>query len=129
MEDQRLETCVRQNQDIFVVDVSGEVDMGTAPLFKSVVGTAAEQGGHVIINMAGVTYMDSSGFGTLLSATKKLRPTGGSIHLVGCSEIIERMLQITRLNTILGLHASEEEALNAITRNGSAAADFSTAAR
>ena len=70
--------------------------------------------------MNDVTYMDSSGFGTLLSATKRLRPRGGSIHLVGCNDVIARMLHITRLNTIFGLHASEEEALRSLapSRNG-----------
>ena len=63
--------------------------------------------------MTDVTYMDSSGFGTLLSATKRLRPVSGGLHLFGCNDAIMRMLQITRLNTIFGVHATEDEALSA----------------
>lgn len=118
MEEQRLETRVRQTSDASVVDVQGEIDLATTSRFRSAVGEAIETNNHVIINMTGVTYMDSSGFGTLLSATKKLRPAGGSIHLVGCNDVIERMLQITRLATIFGMHQTEEEARRAIA-NGS----------
>ena len=121
MEDRRLQTQLRQKQEACVVDVKGEIDISTVPAFKAAVGEATESAGHVIINMEDVTYMDSSGFGTLLSATKKLRPEGGSIHLVGCNDIITRMLRITRLNTIFEMHASEDDALRALPTNGHAA--------
>lgn len=118
MDSQRFEASVRQAENVAVVDVRGEIDVATASQFKEIVGTAAEQGSHVIINMADVTYMDSSGFGTLLSATKRLRPDGGSVHLVGCNDVIERMLRITRLSTIFNIHSSEDDALRALTTNG-----------
>lgn len=104
-----------------VLDVRGEVDLATAPALKEAITEAMVGSHHVIINMAEVNYMDSSGFGTLLSATKLLRPLGGSVHLVACNPNIERMLQITRLSTLFGSHASEEDAARAIAANGSAA--------
>ncbi len=126
MDEQRLETAMRQAQDACVVDVRGEIDLSTVPVFKDALGAATEKGSHVIINMTDVTYMDSSGFGTLLSAKKKLRSNGGSIHLVGCNEVIARMLHITRLNTIFNLHASEDDALRSLPVNGAAAANGSS---
>ena len=126
MDEQRLETAMRQAQDACVVDVRGEIDLSTVPVFKDAVGAATKRGGHVVINMAGVTYMDSSGFGTLLSATKKLRPSGGSIHLVGCNDVIRRLLQVTRLNTIFDMHSSEDEAFHSLP-GGSGAAGGSPA--
>ena len=68
----------------------------------------------MIVDLSAVTYMDSSGFGTLLTATKKLRPGGGTLYLVGSSSNIERMLVITRLNTIFSIHRTESEAREAI---------------
>jgi anti-anti-sigma factor len=64
--------------------------------------------------MAGVEFMDSSGFGTLLGATKRLRPEGGSVHLFACSPTIERMLHLIRLDTIVGVHAHEDDAVASI---------------
>ncbi len=114
MENMRIETSLRHSDDIPVLDVVGEIDIYTTPQFKEAVSAAInENKPTIVINMTRVTYMDSSGFGTLLSATKRLRPLDGSLYLTGCNEAIQRMLQITRLNTIFGVYSSEDEALAA----------------
>jgi anti-sigma B factor antagonist len=114
METLRIETSLRQQDDIPVLDVIGEIDIYTTPQFKEAVSEAIDQNKPaIVINMTKVTYMDSSGFGTLLSATKRLRPLDGALYLSGCNEAIQRMLQITRLNTIFGVYGTEEEAIAA----------------
>lgn len=111
METMRIETSLRHLDGIPVLDVVGEIDIYTTPQFKEAVSAAIDENNPaIIINMTQVTYMDSSGFGTLLSATKRLRPLDGALYLAGCNESIQRMLQITRLNTIFGVYATEEEA-------------------
>ena len=116
MDTMRIETSLRHRNEIPVLDVVGEIDIYTTPQFKEAVGAAInENKPAIIINMAKVTYMDSSGFGTLLSATKRLRPLEGALYLSGCNEAIQRMLHITRLNTIFGVYATEYEALAAAT--------------
>ena len=115
-EEQRLHAALRQTPEgVPVMDLRGEVDLSTAPLLKEALAGATVNNRHIIINMAEVTYMDSSGFGTLLAVTRALRPLGGSVHLVACNSGIERMLQITRLNTLFGIHDSEDEARQAIS--------------
>lgn len=114
METLRIETNLRHQDDIPVLDVVGEIDIYTTPQFKEAVSAAIDQNKPaIVINMTQVTYMDSSGFGTLLSATKRLRPLDGALYLSGCNEAIQRMLQITRLNTIFGVYPTEEEAIAA----------------
>lgn len=108
----RIETSLRQRDGIPVLDVAGEIDIYTTPQFKEAVTAAInENKPAIIINMTRLTYMDSSGFGTLLSATKRLRPVDGALYLTGCNESILRMLQITRLNTIFGVYPTEDDAL------------------
>lgn len=115
MENIRIETNLRYTNDIPVLDVAGEIDIYTTPQFKDAVNEAIKAGKQaVIINMNQVTYMDSSGFGTLLSATKRLRPINSSLLLAGCNDAITRMLQITRLNTIFGVYKTEQEAVSAV---------------
>ena len=110
----RLETGVRDIEGTKVLDVAGEIDVYTAPQFKEAVnGILAEGQKHLVINMANVSYMDSSGFGTLLSATKRLRPQGGTVNLVKCNRSIERILKITRLDTIFATHGDVDEAVRA----------------
>jgi anti-sigma B factor antagonist len=117
MENVRIETSLRQHDGIPVLDVTGEIDIYTTPQFKEAVSAAIDEGkSSIVINMLNVTYMDSSGFGTLLSATKRLRPVEGALYLSGCNAAITRMLQITRLNTIFGIFATEEEAVAAANK-------------
>jgi anti-anti-sigma factor len=71
----------------------------------------------LIIDMNGVTYMDSSGFGALLGATKRLRPEGGALHLVGAKPTVERMLHLTRLDTVIDMYPTMDQAI-AAARNG-----------
>jgi anti-sigma B factor antagonist len=114
METLRIETNLRHQQDIPVLDVIGEIDIYTTPQFKEAVSAAIDENKPaIVINMTQVTYMDSSGFGTLLSATKRLRPLDGALYLSGCNEAIQRMLQITRLNTIFGVYDTEADAIAA----------------
>jgi anti-sigma B factor antagonist len=115
LESIRLETSTRPVGEMQVLDVSGEIDVYTAPQFKEAVNQLINAGQtDLIINMDGVTYMDSSGFGTLLSATKRLRPEGGSVNLIACNSAIDRMLRITRLNTVFGTFATVDEAVAAV---------------
>ncbi len=115
METMRIETSLRQREGVPILDVVGEIDIYTTPQFKEAVSAVIDGNeSAIVINMAHVTYMDSSGFGTLLSATKRLRPVDGALYLAACNDAIQRMLQITRLNTIFGVYETEDEALAAV---------------
>lgn len=98
-----------------VLHVAGEIDIYTAPSFKEAINELISAGhNHILIDMTEVAFMDSSGFGTLLSASKPLRPIGGSLSLVGCNEAITRMLEITRLNTLVPVYNNRDEAIRRI---------------
>ena len=123
MENPRLETNVQQSDVGPVLAVYGEIDVYTAPMFKqAVVGLVTEGIKHVFIDMNGVTYMDSSGFGALLGATKRLRPGGGALHLVGAKPTVERMLHLTRLDTVIDMHPTLDQAITAARSGGGKAA-------
>ena len=115
VENIRLETAIEEVSNVSVVRVVGEIDIYTAPTFKSAVHKAIDSGArNLVVDLTDVSYMDSSGFGTLLGATKRVRPKGGTISLVGCSEAIERMLRITRLDTIFGVFPTTNDAVSAL---------------
>lgn len=115
MEGIRLETGFSEIDGMKVLDVAGEIDVYTAPQFKDAVNSIINSGEkHLIINMADVTYMDSSGFGTLLSAVKRIRPQGGTVNLVKCNSAIDRILRITRLNTVFATYDNVSDAIKAI---------------
>jgi anti-sigma B factor antagonist len=120
----RLQTQVREDGPYPVLKVDGEIDVFTAPLFKqAVVNLVAAGHRHLFLDLRGVSFMDSSGFGALLGATKRLRPEGGSLSLIGCNRTIQRMLHLTRLDTILSMYESEEEAMAAVRERATASSD------
>jgi anti-sigma B factor antagonist len=111
VENLRLHTHMQEGNPDPVLVVAGEIDVFTAPLFKqAVVNMVADGQQHLYIDMREVSFMDSSGFGALLGATKRVRPEGGSLNLIGCNRTILRMLHLTRLDTILGVFETLEEA-------------------
>ena len=117
MESIRLETVIRDVDTTKVLNVSGEIDVYTAPQFKEAVNSIIDSGQkHLVVDMNQVTYMDSSGFAALLSATKRLRPQGGTVNLVNVSNAIDRILRITRLDTIFGTYDSIDEALSELSK-------------
>lgn len=111
----RLGLDVQNVSGVPVLRVSGEIDIYTAPLFKqSVVKLVSEGNNDVVIDLSEVTFMDSSGFGTLLGATRRLRPSGGGLHLAGANSTIQRMLRLTRLDTIMQVYDTAEQAARAV---------------
>ena len=115
VESARLEAAVKRVSGLPVVRVAGEIDIYTAPEFKSAINEAVSSGAtDLVVDLTDVSYMDSSGFGTLLGAAKRLTPKGGSVNLVGCSKAIERMLKITRLDTIFRMFSDVDDAVAAI---------------
>jgi len=125
----RLDYEVRRVSGFPVLGVTGEIDIYTAPLFKqAVVNLVSEGNQNVIIDLSGVTFMDSSGFGTLLGATKRLRPTGGGLHLASPNSTIQRMLRLTRLDSIMQIHDSVDAAVQSVQEGGGAARETAAAA-
>jgi len=99
-----------------VLNVSGEIDAYSAPQFRQAVMEILDKNDHyLIVDMHNVRYMDSSGFAILLSAMKRISPTGGTVHLVGCTPTIDRLLKITKLSSIMAIHQDIDDAVQALS--------------
>jgi anti-sigma B factor antagonist len=98
--------------DVQALDLEGEVDVYTAPVLRQAIMDQVEGGvKHLLINLARVEYLDSTGLGILIGGVKRLKEQGGSLRLVGPSARIQRIFEITGLNKIFDVYASEQEAL------------------
>ena len=117
MKTEQLELTVRRaSGNVPVIDLRGEVDVYTAPKFKTSMIELIDEGNyHIIVNLSNVQYMDSAGLGALVSGLKRVREHEGSINLVSPTVPVQRVLDITRLSKILTIYASEQQALQSIT--------------
>ena len=68
------------------------------------------QSPHVVLNLAEVNYMDSSGVGTLVSLYTSAHGAGGNIKLAGLGSRVKDVLQITKLGTIFEVFDAAENA-------------------
>jgi len=66
---------------------------------------------QIVVNLEHVPYIDSSDIGRLIRSHLSVRRAGGRVRLCNLSERVLAVLQMTRLDTVLDLYASEEEAL------------------
>lgn len=100
--------------NIKALDLKGEVDVYTAPVLRQEIVNLVDSGvKHVIINLTRVEYLDSTGLGILIGGIKRLKEQGGSLRLVGPSARITRIFEITGLNKIFDVYATEQDALAA----------------
>lgn len=106
----KFETEASNVSGVCVIKVTGDIDMYSATEFRQAIKEALD----LIVDLTGVEYMDSSGFGALLGATRITKARGGQIVLVGCNEAITRMLNITRLDLVFPMSDNCEMAVDAV---------------
>lgn len=96
----QLEIAVHNAPEAVVLQLSGEVDLGTTPQFSSAVSLAAASrpGTPVAIDMSGVELIDSTGLRVLLDASRSLGP---SLVVLRPSREVQRMLELTMLSATI----------------------------
>ena len=105
----------RLDQGITVVTVSGEVDVSTSPGLRtgllSVVTDESSRG--LVVNLANVNFIDSTGVGVLVGVWHRVRATEGCLALAAPSRQARSVLETTGLMKVLPVYDTEEEALQA----------------
>lgn len=94
-----------------VVEVTGELDVYTAPVLEETLGDLVDAGSvDIVVDLRGVTFMDSTGLGLLIKALKWTREHDGSLHIVANTEKVLKVFRVTGLDSVLSLHSSVDEA-------------------
>jgi len=109
---------VRPTQQIAVIALEGEVDIYSAPQFKEALLSGIDDGATtIVVDLAQVTFIDSTALGVLVSGAKRVRPSNGRLDIVCTDENITRIFEITGLDRIFGIFLTREEALRASARD------------
>lgn len=92
----------------------GELDLASADSFRTALDNALDDNkvGHLIVNLSGISYIDSSGLGVLLGRYKRVASSGGRVSLVAARPQVRKILELSGLLRIMGEYNSEEEALS-----------------
>ncbi|HEV2815241.1 MAG TPA: STAS domain-containing protein [Solirubrobacteraceae bacterium] len=90
--------------DACTLAVAGELDIGTAPRFRTKVSTLMGIGcRHVSVDLSEATFLDSSGLGAIVWAAHRLQAAGGDLTLVDASDAVASTLEVTGVGPLLGL--------------------------
>ena len=109
-----LELNERQAGDVTILDMSGSVRMGegAVSLRNSIRGLNDEGKKKILLNLAGVKNIDSSGIGELIANYTTVRRDGGQLKLLNLTDKIQNLLVITKLLTVFDSFDNEAEALS-----------------
>ena len=106
----------RQAGDVTVLDMEGKITIGEGSVaLRSAIRRLLEEGKQkVLLNLAGVGYIDSSGIGELVSSYTAIAVKGGGqLKLLNLTQKLQDLLTITKLLTVFDVYDSEADALNA----------------
>src|SRR3984893_307192 len=104
----------RQAGDVAILDLDGEVRMGDSAtaLRGAIRGLVAGGNQKILLNLAGVRYIDSSGIGELIANYTTVGRSGGQLKLLNLTDKVQDLLVITKLLTVFDVYENESEALS-----------------
>ncbi|BCJ32719.1 anti-sigma-B factor antagonist [Actinocatenispora thailandica] len=98
--------------DRTILRVTGEIDVYTAPRLRQRLVQLVEDGArHLVVDLGGVEFLDSTGLGVLVGGLKRMRALSGSFALVCDQERILKIFRITGLDRIFTIVPTEQDAL------------------
>ena len=92
-----------------VVVLAGELDLADAPAVTAQLLSAADQSGRVSVDLAGVTFIDSTAIGALVGVQRTLRERGGSLVLRRPSRAVARLLELTALDRLFEIEDTQDD--------------------
>ena len=108
-----MKATLRQVDGVTVVDMSGRITLGEGctqlrELVRDQLGKGSK---HLLLNLADVTYIDSSGIGELVSGFTTVSNQGGKLKLLNLTKKVHDLLQITKLYTVFDVYEDEAKAV------------------
>ena len=100
------------SSEAYVISLSGEVDLYTAPEFKQQLLDVIGQGGkEVVVDFTNTTFIDSTTLGVLVGGVKRLRTNDGRLSLVCSDRNITKIFEITGLDRVFNIYPTRVEAV------------------
>ena len=113
-----MKVTTRQVDGVTILDLSGRITLGEGSVqLRDAIRDLLSKGQKLILlNLADVNYIDSSGIGELVSAYTTVRNQGGELKLLNLTKKVHDLLQITKLYTVFDVKDEEATAIASFTR-------------
>lgn len=114
MSDDTVNIAVEQMESVGAVVVSpeGDIDMSRSPELRTALRRVLDQNpGHLVVDLSGVSYMDSSGLATLVEAMRTSKAASGRMVLCGLSKKVKAIFEIAKLHQFFEIAEDRGDAL------------------
>ncbi len=107
-----MEIRLRQSANIAIFELAGRLTVNDKPgMLKEAVASAVESGSrHVLLDLSGVHYIDSTRLGEIIASHVTVTRRGGHLRLVGTPERITELLALAGLDGVFERFATTEDA-------------------
>jgi anti-sigma B factor antagonist len=109
-----LTVSIRESDAAQVVEVEGDVDLGTSPNLRRTLFDLMGKRPKLALNLRGVRYIDSSGIATLIEVLKSTQRLPMEFVLFGLSPAVQNAFRLTHVNRIFRIVETEEQALTLV---------------
>ncbi|TME02685.1 MAG: STAS domain-containing protein [Chloroflexi bacterium] len=108
-----LDVQTRQTDSgVTVLAPNGRLDVAGAPMLKEAIGDAVKNGlPRLVIDMEGVSFVDSTGLGSVIAALKLVRSSKGDLRLAAPNQQVRVVLELTTLDRVFAYYPTVEDAL------------------
>ena len=101
-----------EKEGVLVFQVDGEINISTSPELKKQFEKQPSK--KVVVDLMKVNYIDSSGLATLVEILKRTKMQGGTLGLSGLSDKVKSLFEITKLDKLFLVLATQDEAVNRV---------------
>ncbi len=102
---------IKEDGGVLVIALEGDVDLKTSPDARKILLNAVTRNLPIVIDLSGVSYIDSSGVASLIEAFQKARKSGHKFVLAAVSESALRVLNLARMDKVFTICPSVAEGL------------------
>ncbi|HXE07634.1 MAG TPA: STAS domain-containing protein [Acidobacteriaceae bacterium] len=112
-----MKVATRQVDGVTILDLSGRITLGEGSVtLRDAVRDALAKGSRkIILNLADISYIDSSGIGEMVSAFTSVKNAGGELKLLNLTKKVHDLLQITKLYTVFDVKDDEAKAVSSFS--------------
>jgi anti-sigma B factor antagonist len=117
----QLKLSERNVNGIIIVDCNGRIVFGEeSALLRDTLKKLIVENSQIILNLSGVSYVDSGGLGTLVALYTTAQNAGGAVKLANLTERVGDLLQVTKLLTVFEVYDSVDKAIESFKKGAAA---------
>ncbi len=107
--DFNLQYSFNENKNVWLVNLTGEIDIFNSPELKSkLLELVNQKNCSLVLDCENLEYMDSTGLGVLVAVLKNVKTYSGEVHLLNLRPNLSKLFKITNLDKVFVIKSKEE---------------------